>query len=125
MFELTVEIPFSAAHQIKGHPGPCARLHGHNYRTLVTVAGSDLDDSGLLLDFGELKQLCQDVIAPLDHSYLNDLPAFADINPTAEALARHIYQVVASKLAHTEHSRLQVASVTVYESDRSFATYRE
>lgn len=123
MFELTVETQFSAAHQIKGHPGPCARLHGHNYRAAVTVAGDQLDQQGMLIDFGRLKEICREVTAPLDHTFLNDLPDFANTNPTAEALAHHIFHGVAAHLS--SNSRLRVASVTVYESERSYATYRE
>ncbi len=124
MFDLTVEIQFSAAHQIEGHPGPCARLHGHNYTAVITVAGDQLNDQGMLLDFGELKEICREVTAPLDHTFLNDLPAFADTNPTAEALAHHLHREVASKLA-VSHSKIRVARVTVYESEHCYATYRE
>ena len=122
MLELTVEIQFSAAHQIKGHPGPCARLHGHNYRAAITIAGDQLNDQGMLLDFGELKALCREAISPLDHVFLNDLPAFASTNPTAEALARHVYQEVAAKLS-TLRPDLRLARVSVYESESSSATY--
>ena len=122
MFELTVEIQFSAAHQIKGHPGPCARLHGHNYRAAITISGGELDQHGMLLDFGELKALCREAISPLDHVFLNDLPAFTTTNPTAEALARYIYQQVAAKLS-TLRPDLRLARVTVYESESSSATY--
>ena len=125
MFQLTVEIQFSAAHQIEGHSGPCSRLHGHNYNAVITVSGDQLNDQGMLLDFGELKDICREVIAPLDHTFLNDLPAFASSNPTAEALARHIFHGVAPKLASASQSRVHLDRVTVYESDRSYATYQE
>lgn len=125
MFELTVDIPFSAAHKIEGHPGPCARLHGHNYRAVITVVGDRLNNLGILIDFGELKQACSEVIAPLDHSFLNELPAFADTNPTAEAIARHLYQGIRAALHPEPPTAIRVARVTVYESDRSAATYQE
>lgn len=121
MFELTVEVRFSAAHRICGHPGPCARLHGHNYRVLVAVAGDALDPQGMLVDFGELKRLCGEVVAPLDHTFLNDLPAFAGVNPTAEMLAKHIHERVAAALAALPAVR--VARVTVFESDTARAAY--
>ncbi len=122
MFQLTVELPFSAAHQIEGHPGPCARLHGHNYHAVITVSGDQLDDGGMLLDFGQLKNICREIIAPLDHTFLNDLPAFAGANPTAEALARHLHQQLSSKLSPLRPD-LRVARVTVRESESSSATY--
>ena len=125
MFELSVEVRFSAAHCIKGHAGRCANLHGHNYRVVVRVLGQTLNHQDMVIDFGALKQICIAATDPLDHSYLNDLPAFADVNPTAEALARHIHEVVTQALAGAAPEDLRVGSVTVYESDQSSATYRE
>lgn len=124
MFELTVEIRFSAAHRICGHPGPCASLHGHNYRALVTVAGSRLNELGMLVDFGELKQVCAEVIAPLDHSYLNEVEEFGETNPTAEAIARHIYRRLLAQIGRAGGGELCLLQVTVFESERSSATYR-
>jgi 6-pyruvoyltetrahydropterin/6-carboxytetrahydropterin synthase len=124
VFQLTVEILFSAAHQIEGHPGPCSRLHGHNYRAAITIAGDQLGEHGMLLDFGELKQLCRQIISPLDHTFLNELAAFGEVNPTAEALAQHIYRQVALKLSALRPD-LRVARVTIHESESSSATYGE
>jgi len=124
MFELSVEVRFSAAHRIEGHAGRCAQLHGHNYRVVVTVAGRELDEQGMVIDFGTLKEICRAATDPLDHTYLNDLPAFAQTNPTAEALARHIHALVTRGLADTAHGEVRVDGVTVYESDQSCATYR-
>jgi len=121
MFELTVELQFPAAHCLPGHPGRCARLHGHSYRVLVTVAGERLSDQGMLMDFADLKELCQRVVAPLDHSYLNELPAFSEKAPTAEAIAQHLYQALKPEFG----AGVKLARVTVYESDTSFATYQE
>lgn len=124
MFELTVEVRFSAAHQIRGHAGPCARLHGHNYRAVIGVVGEQLDDLGMLIDFGQLKQICAGVVSPLDHSYLNELPDLASGNPTAEAIAEHIYRTLAGKLAADAGGALRVSHVTVFESESASATYR-
>ena len=123
MFELTVEVPFSAAHCIRGHGGRCARLHGHNYRVVVTVAGERLNEQGMVIDFGELKALCAAAVDPLDHSYLNELPAFTEANPTAEGLAKYLHGTIAGKLAESAEG-VRLAGVTVYESERSYATYR-
>jgi 6-pyruvoyltetrahydropterin/6-carboxytetrahydropterin synthase len=125
MYELTVEIPFSAAHCIPGHPGRCARLHGHSYRALVTVGGPDLDAQGMLMDFGALKEICSQVIAPLDHVYLNELPGFVSSPPTAERIARHIYGGVSALLAAHPGGGAAIVQVVVYESERSYATYQE
>jgi len=125
MFELTVEVELSAAHHIPGHAGRCAQLHGHNYRVAVTVHSQQLNDQGMVMDFAELKELCRSAVDPLDHTLLNEAPALSGLNPTAEVLARHIYQSVASKLLATGRGAVQPGAVTVWESDRSYATYRE
>jgi 6-pyruvoyltetrahydropterin/6-carboxytetrahydropterin synthase len=125
VFKATVEITFSAAHQIREHAGKCARLHGHNYRVAVTVAGDHLNHLDMLLDFGELKRICAEVADELDHSCLNELPAFAEANPTAEAIARYIHGRLSVRLAVDPDRPLRVAEVTVWESDRSSATYQE
>ena len=57
MFEITVEAGFSSGHYLRNYQGKCENPHGHNYRVLVTLAGAELDEAGLLLDFKLLKNL--------------------------------------------------------------------
>ena len=121
MYELTVERRFSAAHYLRDYDGPCARLHGHNYRVEITVTGEELDALGMLMDFGPLKALCDEVLNELDHRCLNELPAFADRNVTAENLAAHLYRALAAKLTRG----VRMASVRLWETDGSSVTYRE
>lgn len=125
MFELTVEVQFSAAHCIRGHPGRCAQLHGHNYRVVVSVRSERVGQQGMVVDFAELKRVCREVVDPLDHTLLNESPVFAEVNPTAEALAQYIYGGLAGKLATTPFDGVQLGRVTVYESERCYATYWE
>ncbi len=120
MYELTVEREFSAAHRMRDYPGDCSRLHGHNYRVELTVAGEKLDERGMLLDFSELKAVCDRVIAELDHRNLNDLPAFAEQNPSSENLARYLYERIATELS----GPVRVEAVRVCETSGSCVTYR-
>lgn len=122
MYELTVERTFSAAHHLAGYEGPCARPHGHNYRVQITVAGRELDQYGMLVDFGQLKTVCDEVIGGLDHTDLNQHSAFADANPSTENLARYIFTQVAAQL---NQSPVRLSAVSVWESDTSRATYTE
>jgi 6-pyruvoyltetrahydropterin/6-carboxytetrahydropterin synthase len=122
MFELTVERQFSAAHYLDDYSGPCSRLHGHNYRVLVSFRGRHLDPAGFVVDFATLKGLCDQALAPLDHQYLNEVPALANRNPTAEAVAHYLHQEVARLAANLP---VKVSAVTVYESDTTAVTYRE
>jgi len=124
MFELTVEGEFAAAHRIAGHAGACAQLHGHNYRVVAVVEGEALDELGMLVDFAVLRQALAAVTGELDHRCLNEVPALAGANPTSEQLARHIYQALAKRLQE-EGVIFRVRAVTVQESARSGATYRE
>jgi 6-pyruvoyltetrahydropterin/6-carboxytetrahydropterin synthase len=124
MFEVTVEAEFSAAHCIRGHPGKCARLHGHNYRVAVVFAGERLNELEMVLDFGDAKALVADVVGALDHTSLNDLPAFKDSNVTTENLARHIFQGIRDRLAALK-APARLARVTVWEGPHSSVTYSE
>jgi 6-pyruvoyltetrahydropterin/6-carboxytetrahydropterin synthase len=122
MYELTVTRHFSAAHCLRDYDGACARLHGHNYRVAVTVCAETLPLSGMLMDFKTLKAACDAVVDQLDHRYLNDLPAFAELNPTSENLARFLFEQVRQQL---EPLPVRVVSASVWESEGSCATYRE
>ncbi len=121
MYELTVEREFSAAHMMRGHPGACARLHGHNYRVLLTVEGEQLNETGILVDFAELRRTLDEILDELDHRNLSELPPFTEINPSSEHLARYLYRRVAEALRGT----VRVSRVTVYESAANCVTYRE
>lgn len=123
MYEVSVEDTFAAAHNLRNYKGKCENLHGHNYKVRVIVAGKELDSVGLLYDFVHLKQVVQSVIRSLDHKYLNELPPFDKLNPSAENLARHIYEEAARQLPQAPNSAA-IASVTVWETETTAATYR-
>ena len=91
MFEVSVDDSFAAAHNLRNYKGKCENLHGHNYKVRVTLSGRELDDTGLLYDFVHLKQVIQSVIRSLDHQYLNELKPFDVLNPSAENIAKHIF----------------------------------
>src|SRR5687767_14505994 len=73
-FEVMIERNFSSAHQLRGYKGKCENLHGHNYKIEIYARGSELDNIGLLVDFGELKEAADEVVAYLDHRNINELP---------------------------------------------------
>lgn len=123
MYELTTIVDFEAAHRLPDYPGKCNRLHGHNWRVEVTVAGDQLDDLGMLIDFKELKQILSGIIGTLDHYYLNEIEPFCTVNPTAENIAKYIYQELQTALTHI--NRIHVQMVKVWESPHSAAVYRE
>jgi 6-pyruvoyltetrahydropterin/6-carboxytetrahydropterin synthase len=118
MYTVRIEDGFAAAHFLARYHGKCERLHGHNYKVRVTAAGTELDEGGMLVDFGVLKAAVRKVIAELDHSSLNDHPAFADGSPSAERIARLVHDRVC---AEVPSARLTL--VEVFETDVNRATY--
>ncbi len=123
MFEISVDETFAAGHALRGYKGKCENVHGHNYRVRVTLAGPELNSVGLLYDFVHLKQVIQGVIRSLDHRFLNDFPPFDALNPSAENIARYIYDETAKKLREAPNGA-GVTSITVWETDTTSATYR-
>jgi 6-pyruvoyltetrahydropterin/6-carboxytetrahydropterin synthase len=123
MYEVFVDETFAAAHHLRNYKGKCEDLHGHNYKVRVTLAGPELDGTGLLYDFVHLKQVIQNVIHSLDHRYLNELKPFDVLNPSAENIARYIYEEAAIEL-HAAPNGTGISGVTVWETETSAATYR-
>jgi len=123
MYEVSVDETFAAAHNLREYKGKCEDLHGHNYKLRVVLVGPELDRVGLLYDFVHLKQVIQNVIKSLDHKYLNELPPFDKLNPSAENLARHIFEQMAKQIREAPNGA-KIAGVTVWETDVTAATYR-
>ncbi len=125
MFEVTVEETFAAGHYLRDYKGKCENPHGHNYRVQVTLKGRELDKSGLLVDFKDLKHILRHVIQPLDHKMLNDIEPFTTVNPTAENLAQYFFEQSNGLLQEHTHNRVSVKQVTIWETDTSVASYYE
>ena len=122
MFEVMIERHFSSAHQLRGYRGKCENLHGHNYKIEIYARGRELDNIGLLVDFGELKSAADEIVNYLDHRNINELPPFdEELNPSAENLARYILERVA---AGVSDERVEVYKVRCFETPTSVATYQ-
>ena len=125
MFEVSVERTFAAGHALRGYKGKCENVHGHNYRVRVTIEGDQLNSIGLLVDFVEIKRLLRGSIEYLDHRFINDLPPFDELNPTAENMARFFFQEVEKGLrTGSAEVPARVKEVQLWETDTSVATYR-
>ncbi len=120
MYEIKIEEHFAAAHNLRGYKGQCEALHGHNWKVEVVVRAERLDETGLALDFHELKEATRRVLAELDHAYLNDLPAFQKSNPSSERIAEYILTEVARRI---DREGVRVHRVTAWESERACATF--
>lgn len=120
MYELRIKIDFPAAHHLEGYPGDCARPHGHNWAVEVFARSRRLDSIGLAVDFRALKNAAKELVAPWDHQDLNTLPDFKDINPSAEQIAKLSFDRLSAVIDNAE---TWVERVTVWENDRSWASY--
>ncbi|NWF76920.1 MAG: 6-carboxytetrahydropterin synthase QueD [Nitrospirae bacterium] len=122
MFELMIESNFSAAHQLRGYNGDCEKIHGHNWKIQVYVLANKLNEIDIAIDFHELKDLTEEVIAPLDHSFLNEIFPFTEKNPSSENIAKWIFDLLKKKL---NDDNVHLSAVTVWESETASATYFE
>jgi 6-pyruvoyltetrahydropterin/6-carboxytetrahydropterin synthase len=122
MFELMVEANFSSAHQLRGYKGECENLHGHNWKVQVHVIAEKLNEIDMAIDFHEIKAFTDEVIAPLDHSFLNEVFPFTEKNPSSENIAKWIYDSLRKKL---DNGNICLSAVTVWESETTYATYYE
>lgn len=123
MFDVVIEDEISAAHQLRGYEGKCENYHGHNWKIRLEVQAAKQDECGLAIDFGILKKLLATILEKYDHTMLNDLPDFQNINPTSENLAKVIYQACQKELRRYE--AIKIKQICVWESPRSFVRYYE
>ncbi len=131
MYSVTKRIEFCYGHRLLDYDGVCRHLHGHNGVAEIEVRTDALDHRNMVVDFSDIKRVVKEwVDRELDHKMIlrHDDPLVAslralgepfyvvDSNPTAERIARLIYEV------SREHG-LPVSRVTLWETPSSWATY--
>lgn len=109
---LKVRDKFSAAHYLRGYQGKCEHVHGHTFQVEVQIKVRELDEAGMGIDFAVIKKKLAEVLP--DHVLLNET---YDFNPSAENLARRLFQDLKAVFP--------VTAVTVWESEDASATYSE
>ncbi len=122
VYEVYIQTHFSAAHSLKGYSGDCARTHGHNWIIDVYVRCKELDDIGIGVDFRDIKQSVKEVLKGLDHFNLNELPAFEEVNPTSENIAKFLYQELGKKL---NSDIVRISKIKASETPGAGALYWE
>ncbi|MHB8474278.1 MAG: 6-carboxytetrahydropterin synthase QueD [Gammaproteobacteria bacterium] len=121
-YSLKVVTDFASAHTLRGYPGDCSRMHGHNWKLEVEVVANGLDEHGMGVDFKVIKQTARTLAGQLDHRYLNDIAPFDRINPTAENIAAWFFRGLSQTL---NDARIQVSAVTLWETERACVRYTE
>jgi len=132
MYRVSKSVSFCYGHRLLNYTRKCQHLHGHNARAVITLESSTLDARGMVEDFSELKQVVRVWLdEEIDHTLLlcRDDPLLpllqgagervrvTDDNPTAEVIARMIYDYVSGK-------GYPVVEVAIWETDTSHASYR-
>ena len=111
------EFHFEAAHFIPGHKGACANLHGHTYQGEVTVSSGGLDKMGMVMDYGDLKKIINELIVDrFDHSNLNDTYGM----PTAEIMVLDFFMRIEVALTHS-YPGVRLERVELRETQHSRA----
>lgn len=123
MFEIAVEQGFASAHALRNYKGRCENVHGHNWKVRVVIEGERLDQTGLLVDFLNVKSLMGEILDRIDHQFLNEIPPFDAINPSAENIAEYIYQQMTGRLKDTPVP-VRIREVKIWETEIQSATYR-
>jgi len=133
MFKVTKVIRFCYGHRLLNYEGKCRFLHGHNAKVEIELSRKTLDHRGMVMDFDEVKKTLQrwldetfdhkmllnekDPALPSLKSLKEPIVTFAE-NPTAEVIARHIFE-------HAKTEGFPITEVRFWETSASFATYHE
>ena len=121
-YTLKVIGDFASAHTLRNYPGACSRMHGHNWKVEAEVVASQLDEVGMGVDFKVIRQALKELTERLDHYYLNDIPPFDQVNPTAENIAAYLYGGLSKAL---NNDRIRVRAITLWETERACVRYTE
>ena len=131
MYSVTKRIEFCYGHRLLDYEGVCRHPHGHNGVAEIEIHTGVLDSRNMVVDFSDIRRIVKGWIdRELDHKMIlrrddplvkamQDLgePIYLlDSNPTAERIARLIFEV------SRDHG-LPVTRVTLWETPTSWATY--
>ena len=116
MYTISKKFTFEASHQLKNLPDghPCTKLHGHSYVVIIELQDDKVNKAGFVKDYRELSIIKDWIDEQFDHTHLNDV---VDFNPSAENLARFIFEVWFPSFP-------QLHSVTVKETEKTAAKYQ-
>ena len=120
-YRVTVSARFEAAHNLIDYEGGPEPLHGHSYRVEAVLESKDLQQYDVAVDFVAARKALEAIAKEFDYKYINDHPAFAGRNTSAENLARYFAERLGSSGGL---GRASVAEVTVCEGSENRAAYR-
>jgi 6-pyruvoyltetrahydropterin/6-carboxytetrahydropterin synthase len=122
MYEVKINTKFSSAHQLRGYDGKFENLHGHNWGATVIVEAKALDAIGLGIDFVVLKEKVDAILSKLDYHNINEVPPFDKQNPSAENIARWLFDRLNADI---KTETVRVKRVEIREMEDCGAAYYE
>jgi 6-pyruvoyltetrahydropterin/6-carboxytetrahydropterin synthase len=121
MFTISVETSFWASHQLALPEGSKEPVHHHNWLVSAGLSSDELNSMAVVMDFRELKAMLDDIVSDFDNRALNEISYFRQNNPSAENVARYIYEKLRAKLP--EGVKLQ--NIKVVEEPGCAANFSE
>ena len=97
MYEVSVEAAFKASHRVQDQHGDLEPAHEHDWHVRATFVGPELDEAGILVDFIAAQRKLRETVALLDGTDLNECPAMKGLGPSAERVAKVIYDLMAQE----------------------------
>lgn len=117
MLYLSYTSTFDAAHKLPGYPGKCAKLHGHTWKVKIDLTGDQDPETGMILDFKQVKELFNHTVGKFDHSYLNDVIP----NPTCENITNKLFNEINEEI-YRQGIPIMLISITVWENEDACCT---
>ena len=121
MFTISVETRFRASHQLTLPDGSIESVHHHNWLVTAKVRSEELNNMGVVMNFQTLKAMVDKTIAEFDNSALESISFFQQNNPSAENVAKYIYENL--RMEMPEGVRLR--SIRVVEEPGCSAKFRD
>lgn len=120
MLSVTRKFEFAGAHYLPNHPGKCQNLHGHTWKVEIEIIGQVKKDTGMIIDFGDMKEKINPIIETFDHKCLNEVLREwrVDVPPTAENLVMIFVTALTKDFPN-------LCRVRIYESDDSYAEWKK
>lgn len=138
MYFIRTESSFDSAHFLHGYEGKCRNIHGHRWRVIITLKSDKLiedgQDRGMVLDFGDVKEVLKNETDKLDHAFIIEEGSLSErvlkvledefkiislkFRPTAENFSKYFFDKI------KEHG-FNVKSAEVYETPNNNAIYGE
>ena len=139
MYRISKEFSFSMGHRLSYHEGLCKNFHGHNYTVMIGLKSQTLNPNGMVMDFADIKAIGDHYFKQFDHAMMinrrdhNPFMALqtkmpflkvveVDYEPTAENMARDIYEYFVKEL-EKYGGTASMDYINIYETDRSQASY--